>query len=300
MQFSTNTMQIRSNGINLEAELHGAPDAMPVLMIMGLGMQLVSWPPELIDALASRGLRPIVFDNRDVGLASKFDAWGRPNLVKVSLQHALRLPIRAPYLLTDMARDALGVLDALGIERAHVVGVSMGGMIAQLLAGLAPTRIGALTLVMTSTGSRKLPGPTMAARRALLSRPAGSDIGAQIEHGVRVWRTIGSPKYPASDASLRARVERSIRRAWHPEGVARQLVSVIASGERSAQVARITQATLVIHGRDDPLVPAACGIELAAKVPRASLQLIDGMGHDMPVELAPSLATMIATHCAGK
>lgn len=293
-------MQICSNGIELEVEIHGAPDAMPVLMIMGLGMQLVSWPPELIAALASRGLRPIVFDNRDVGLATKFDAWGRPNLVKVSLQHALRLPIRAPYLLSDMARDALGVLDALDIERAHVVGVSMGGMIAQLLAGLAPTRIGALTLIMTTTGSRKLPGPTMAARRALLSRPAGSDIGALVDHGVRVWRTIGSPRYPASDDSLRARVERSIRRAWHPQGVARQLVAVSASGDRSAAVTRISQPTLVIHGRDDPLVPAACGVDLAARIPAARLELIEGMGHDMPIPLVPTLAQLIAAHCAGK
>lgn len=293
-------MQIRSNGIHLEAEVHGAPDAMPVLMIMGLGMQLISWPPELIEALAANGLRPIVFDNRDVGLATKFDAWGRPNLVKVSLQHALRLPIRAPYLLSDMARDALGVLDALGIECAHVVGVSMGGMIAQLLAGLAPTRIGALTLIMTTSGSRKLPGPTMAARRALLSRPAGSDIDALVDHGVRVWRTIGSPRYPASDESLRARVERSIRRAWHPQGVARQLVAVSASGDRSALVARITQPTLVIHGRGDPLVPAACGVDLAAKIPAARLELIEGMGHDMPIPLVPNLAQLIAAHCAGK
>lgn len=293
-------MQIRSNGLDLEAEIHGAPDAMPVLMIMGLGMQLISWPPELIEALAANGLRPIVFDNRDVGLATKFDAWGRPNLVKVSLQHALRLPIRAPYLLSDMARDALGVLDALGIECAHVVGVSMGGMIAQLLAGLAPTRIGALTLIMTTTGSRKLPGPTMAARRALLSRPAGSDIDALVDHGVRVWRTIGSPRYPASDESLRARVERSIRRAWHPQGVARQLVAVSASGDRSALVARITQPTLVIHGRGDPLVPAACGVDLAAKIPAARLELIEGMGHDMPIPLVPNLAQLIAAHCAGK
>ena len=293
-------MQIRSNGLDLEAEVHGAPDAMPVLMIMGLGMQLISWPPELIEALAANGLRPIVFDNRDVGLATKFDAWGRPNLVKVSLQHALRLPIRAPYLLSDMARDALGVLDALGIECAHVVGVSMGGMIAQLLAGLAPTRIGALTLIMTTTGSRKLPGPTMAARRALLSRPAGSDIDALVDHGVRVWRTIGSPRYPASDESLRARVERSIRRAWHPQGVARQLVAVSASGDRSALVARITQPTLVIHGRGDPLVPAACGVDLAAKIPAARLELIEGMGHDMPIPLVPNLAQLIAAHCAGK
>lgn len=293
-------MQISSNGLTLEAEMHGSPGATPILMIMGLGMQLTAWPTELLGALADGGLRPIVFDNRDVGLASKFDAWGRPNLIKVTLQYALGLPIRAPYLLADMARDALGLLDALGIERAHVAGVSMGGMIAQLLSVMAPTRVGAITLMMTSTGSRRLPGPTMAARRALLSRPGGRDEEALIAHGMRVWRAIGSPRYPASEATLRAKVERSVRRAWHPQGLARQLVAVTASGDRSSLVARITQPTLVVHGRDDPLVPAACGIDLAARIPGARLELIEGMGHDMPVELIPSLAAQIIKHCNAK
>lgn len=293
-------MQIGSNGLTLEAEIHGPPTATPILMIMGLGMQLTAWPAELLGALAASGLRPIVFDNRDVGLASKFDAWGRPNLFKVSMQYALGLPIRAPYLLADMARDALGLLDALGIERAHLVGVSMGGMIAQLLSVLAPSRVAALTLIMTTTGSRRLPGPTLAARRALLSRPRGRDEQALIAHGMRVWRAIGSPAYPANDATLRAKVERSVRRAWHPQGLTRQLVAVTASGERSRLVERITQPTLVVHGRDDPLVPAACGIDLAARIPGARLELIEGMGHDMPLELIPSLAAQIIAHCDGK
>ncbi len=290
-------MQIASNGLTLEAEMHGSPGATPILMIMGLGMQLTAWPIELLGALADGGLRPIVFDNRDVGLATKFDAWGRPNLIKVSLQHALGLPIRAPYLLADMARDALGLLDALGIERAHVVGVSMGGMIAQLLSVMAPSRVGAMTLIMTTTGSRRLPGPTMAARRALLSRPGGRDEEALIAHGMRVWRAIGSPRYPANDAILHAKVARSVRRAWYPQGLARQLVAVTASGDRSSLAARITQPTLVVHGRDDPLVPAACGIDLAARIPGARLELIEGMGHDMPVELIPLLASEIIGHC---
>lgn len=261
---------------------------------MGLGMQLTAWPPELIEALAGAGYAPIVFDNRDVGLSTRFDAAGVPNLLKVSLAHALRLPIRAPYLLADMARDTLGLLDALGLQSAHVLGVSMGGMIAQLMAAEAPQRISSLTLIMSTSGARSLPGPTLRARRALLSRPRGRDIAALVEHGVGVWQTIGSPGYPADPAMLQARVERSIRRAYHPQGLARQLVAVAASGDRSALLGRIRAPTQVIHGRADPLVPLACGIDLARKIPGAQLETIDGMGHDLPAALAPRLAALVA------
>lgn len=289
-------MQIESNGLTLEVARHGTQGATPVLMIMGLGQQLTAWPPALLDALAAHDLAPIVFDNRDVGLSSKFDAWGVPNLIKVMLQHALRLPIRAPYLLADMARDALGVLDALGIARAHVVGISMGGMIAQLLAASVPERVDTVTLIMTTSGARGLPGPAPAARKALLARPKARNIEALVDHGVGVWRVIGSPAYPPSDAELRVKVEQSIRRAFHPQGVARQIVAITASGDRTRLLRDIKRPTLVIHGRDDPLVPVACGMDLAKKIPRARLEVIEGMGHDLPLALMPSLAQMIAAH----
>ena len=289
-------MQIESNGLALEVARHGAQGTTPVLMIMGLGQQLTAWPPALLDALAAHNLAPIVFDNRDVGLSTKFDAWGAPNLIKVMLQHALRLPIRAPYLLADMARDALGVLDALCITRAHVVGVSMGGMIAQLLAASAPERVDTVTLIMTTSGARGLPGPIPAARRALLARPKGRNFEALVDHGVGVWRVIGSPAYPSGNAELRAKVEQSIRRAFHPQGVARQIVAITASGDRTRLLRDIKRPTLVIHGRADPLVPVACGMDLAKKIRGARLELIEGMGHDLPLALVPSLAQMIADH----
>ncbi|MBL8378431.1 MAG: alpha/beta fold hydrolase [Burkholderiales bacterium] len=287
-------MQISANGITLEAEVHGSASDEPVLLIMGLGMQLSAWPDELLQQLIERGMRPIVFDNRDIGLSTKFDHWGRPNLLGVSLQHMLRLPIRSPYKLSDMAGDAAGLLDALGIPSAHVVGVSMGGMIAQHLAAEHPARVKSLTLVMTSSGARGLPGPTARARRALLSRPRGRDLNTLVEHGVGVWKIIGSPGYPSDDAVLKAKVERSLKRSYHPAGMARQLVAVAASGDRSAFLGRVRQPVKVIHGRADPLVPLACGEDLASKIPCAELTVIDGMGHDLPAPLLGRLAGMVA------
>ena len=291
-------MQIRANDLNLEAELRGPAHGEPVLMIMGLGMQLVAWPPELIDALTALGYRTIVFDNRDIGLSSKFDQWGRPNLIQVSFQYTLGLPIRAPYLLADMADDAIGLMDALAIPRAHLVGVSMGGMIAQLLAARNPDRVISATLMMTSTGSKLLPGPTLRARSAMLSRPKSRDTAALVEHGVDVWRTIGSPAFRIDNETLRARVESSIRRSYHPQGMARQLVAISATPHRAQLVGTIDRPTLVVHGRKDPLLPVACGIDLARRIHGAQLDLIDGMGHDLPPALMPDLAGRLAAHFA--
>ena len=291
-------MQIKANGLTLEVEVSGPADGEPILLIMGLGMQLTAWPDALLQALAGRGFRTIVFDNRDIGLSTHFDAWGRPNLGIASIRLAFGMRIRTPYLLADMARDAMGVLDALQLDRVHVLGVSMGGMIAQHLAVDAPARVKNLTLMMTTSGARHLPGPTLRARRALLSRPGARNIDGLVEHSMRVLRAIGSTAYPNDDATLRARLERSIRRSYHPQGMARHLVAVAASGDRSPLLSRITHPTLVIHGRDDPLVPVACGIDLANQIPGARLELIDGMGHDLPPGLVPRLAELVISHCA--
>jgi pimeloyl-ACP methyl ester carboxylesterase len=289
-------MQIRSNGIALEAEMGGAADGAPVLMIMGLGMQLTAWPTPLLDALHATGMRTIVFDNRDTGLSTGFDEWGRANLFKAGMQYGFGLPIRTPYTLADMAADALGLLDALGIPHAHMVGVSMGGMIAQLLAARAPERVATVSLIMTTSGARHLPGPTPQARLAMLSRPRGRDIEALVDHGAGVLRAIASPAYPPDETTLRARVAQAARRAYRPQGLARQLVAIMASGDRSAIVRGISRPALVLHGRADPLVPAACGADLAQKIPGARLELIDGMGHDLPAALLPSLADTLLTH----
>jgi pimeloyl-ACP methyl ester carboxylesterase len=291
-------MRVATNGIEIECELHGAASAVPMLFIMGLGMQLTAWPDDLLKALGDKGFRPITFDNRDIGLSTKFDTAGMPNLLSAAMRQMVGLKVRSPYLLSDMANDALGLLDALNISKCHIVGASMGGMIAQHLAAAAPERVQSLSLIMTTSGARGLPGPAMKARRALLSRPASSDVEARIAHAVGIWRVIGSPGYPATDAELRAKVERGIRRSYYAPGVARQLVAVVASGDRTPLLPQISAPTVVLHGRDDPLVPVACGVDLAQKIGGATLELFDGMGHDMPAALIPRLAELITANAA--
>lgn len=291
-------MRVAANGIEIECELHGPPNGAPLLLIMGLGMQLTAWPEELLKTLGDKDFRPVTFDNRDIGLSTKLDAAGMPNLLVAGLRQMIGLPLRSAYLLSDMAKDALGLLDALNIPTCHVAGVSMGGMIAQHLAVMAPARVQSLALIMTTSGARSLPGPTMRARRALLSRPAASNVEARITHAMGIWRVIGSPAYPATDEELHAKLGRSIRRSYCPPGMARQLVAVAASADRTALLARVTAPTLVLHGRDDPLVPVECGVDLAKKIAGAQLEVIDGMGHDMPAELIPRLAASIVANAA--
>ena len=287
-------MKISANGLEIEVDDQGPPGAEPLLLIMGLGMQLVAWPQELVDALVERGFRVIRFDNRDAGLSHSFDQHGTPNLVAAMLRHTLRLSVPSPYQLRDMANDALGVLDALGVRRAHVCGASMGGMVAQHLAAAHPTRVKSLTLIMTTSGARSLPQPRMAVRQALLKRPrsaAADDVVAHLEH---LLHLIGSPGYRPDAALLRQRLQASVQRAWRPAGTARQLVAIAADGDRSALLGRISAPTHVIHGADDPLVPPAAGHDLARKIHGATLDMVPGMGHDLPLALLPRLADGMA------
>jgi pimeloyl-ACP methyl ester carboxylesterase len=200
-------MKIAANGIGIEVDDQGLPDGDPILLIMGLGMQLVAWPEELVQLLVARGFRVIRFDNRDIGLSDGFDPLGVPNLAGVGLRYAMHLPVRSPYRLSDMAADAVGVLDALGIARAHVCGASMGGMIAQHLAASHSQRVKSLTLIMTTSGSRKLPQPSMRVRGALMSRPQGVDPDLLVAHFERLLALIGSPAYPPEPLRLRQRLQ---------------------------------------------------------------------------------------------
>ncbi len=287
-------MRIQANGIGIEIDDQGAPGGEPLLLIMGLGMQLVAWPEELVQALVSRGLRVLRMDNRDAGLSQGFDPLGVPPMAGVMLRYALHLPVPAPYGIADMAADALGVLDALGIARAHVCGASMGGMIAQHLAARHPDRVKSLTLMMTTSGARRLPRPSLRLRRALVSRPDGRDPAAVLAHLERLIRLIGSPAYPAEPEQLRRRLQMSVQRAWRPAGTARQLVAVVADGDRSALLPRIQAPTRIIHGEADPLVPVAAGHDLASKIRHADADFIPGMGHDLPQQLLPRFAAAIA------
>ncbi|HEX9390429.1 MAG TPA: alpha/beta hydrolase [Usitatibacteraceae bacterium] len=289
---------VQVNGLQLEYEIIGDATALPLLLIMGLGMQMIAWPDPFCVLLAARGFRVIRFDNRDVGLSTKFGQAGMPNVPLEFAKYMLRLPMKSPYYIDDMSRDAAGLLDALGIARAHVVGASMGGMIAQNLAAHFPHKVQSLTSIMSTTGRRSLPGPTWKARNALLAPPARrGDIPGAIARMKKVLRVIGSPGFPEDDAVLDAMCERHVLRSNYPQGVARQLVAVAASGDRSRVLKTITAPTLVIHGQNDPLLPVAAGIDTARVIPQAKLSVIPGMGHDLPVGLHARLVEEIAAHC---
>lgn len=291
-------MQIVANRIGIEIDDQGPPGAEPLLLIMGLGMQLIAWPQELVDLLIARGFRVVRMDNRDAGLSQGFDHLGVPSLAWSALRYTVRLPVRAPYGIADMAEDAAGVLDALGLARAHVCGASLGGMVSQHLAARHPQRVKSLTLMMTTTGARKLPGPSTHVQRMLLSRPDGPGIDAAVRHLERLMQTIGSPAFPAEPAEQRRRLEAAVRRALRPAGTARQLVAVAADGDRSALVSRITAPTHVLHGEADPLIPVAAGHDLAQRIRGATLETIAGMGHDLPQPLLPRFAQSIADNAA--
>ena len=290
-------MRIEANGIAIEVEDTGPGDGRPaVLLVMGLGMQLIAWPAQFLQALADAGFRVIRFDNRDIGRSQHFDHLGVPNLLWESVKHRAGLPVRSPYGLQEMALDSLGVLDALDIARAHVVGVSMGGMIAQRMALAAPHRVLSLASVMSSSGARYLPGPKPHVLRALLSRPQGRGEEALVDHGVKLWKLIGSPAFPTDEPALREGVRAAVRRSFHPAGTMRQMAAVAADSRRADELPRIKAPALVVHGRDDPLVPLACGHDTARRISGAQFVAVPGMGHDLPPPVIDRLLDPLLPH----
>ena len=295
-------MQIQANGLRLEVDDQGPPDSpggAPILLIMGLGMQLIAWPEPLVQSLVARGRRVIRVDNRDAGLSQGFDDLGTPNLAWAALRHALHLPVHAPYGIGDMAQDMVGLLDALALPRAHVVGASLGGMVAQHIAAKHPERVARLTLLMTTSGARGLPHASAKVRAALLDQrlAPGGGIEPVVDRLERVFTLIGSPAYrPRTDAereAFRERLRRAATRAYRPAGSVRQLVAVAADGDRSPLLARIVAPTHIVHGQADPLVPVAAAYDLHAKIAGSTLEIVEGMGHDLPEPLWPRLADAI-------
>jgi pimeloyl-ACP methyl ester carboxylesterase len=288
-------MRVRlRSGIELEYDERGEGE--PLLLIMGIGAQMILWPEGFCDVLASRGFRVIRFDNRDVGLSSKLDHLGLPPSWKTLMPRMLLgLPIQAPYALEDMAGDAVGLLDALGIESAHVVGASMGGMIAQTMAIVYPHRMRSLTSVMSHTGKARVWTSEVRALRALLSRPPRSREDAIAAH-LNLFRVVRSTAFPFDEAAVRDRAGRSFDRCYHPQGFLRQLGAIGATGDRTARLKFVRVPTLVIHGTVDPLIRPIGGELTAKAIPNARLDLIEGMGHDLPAAAWDMLSDKVAGH----
>ena len=293
-------MKIRAN--NIEMEVHdtgpGAPGKVRpvVLLIMGLGMQLVAWPQALVQALIDAGYRVVLHDNRDVGLSHRFDALGKPNLVWQGIKYKLGLTPRAPYSLSDMAADSVGVLDALGIADAHVVGASMGGMIAQRVALMIPARTLSLTSIMSTSGARGLPPPRPEVLRALLKRPSDHRPASLVAHYVKLFKVIGSPGFVTPESELTERILRGVERGFYPVGTMRQMLAIMADVTRAAQLNQLRVPALVVHGKADPLVPYPCGEDTARRIAGAQLFGIEGMGHDLPPGVVTLMLSPLLAH----
>ena len=288
---------VTANGISIEYEEIGDKSAPAILLVMGLGAQLTRWSDTFCQALADGGFRTIRFDNRDCGLSSKFEAAGVPNMAEMFQKATKGETIAAPYRLEDMALDAVGLMDRLGLAKAHIVGASMGGMIAQVMAARHPNRTASLVSIMSSSGRRGLPPGKPEAMQAIMTRPESGEREALIQNSMRASRIIGSPGYPEDEAVLRRQAERNVDRSYYPQGVSRQFAAVLANGSRVDLLKTITAPSLVIHGNDDPLVPVEAGRDTAAHIPGAELMLVPGMGHAIESKLVPIVAPAILAHC---
>jgi pimeloyl-ACP methyl ester carboxylesterase len=265
----------------------------PVLLIMGLGAQLLSWPEDFCQQLADRGLFVVRFDNRDVGLSTHLHHAPAPDLAAIRNGDLST----APYTLSDMASDTASLIDALGVGSAHVVGASMGGMIGQVLAIEHPGRVRSLTSIMSTTGNPNVGQSTKEAFEQLI-QPAARTREEMIGGRLKSNRVVGSPDFPTSDAELRQRAEEAFDRNFDPEGGARQFAAVLASPDRTADLAGVRVPTLVIHGAEDPLIQVSGGRATAAAIPDAELLVINGMGHDLPRQLWAQVVERISTHIA--
>ncbi|CAN5915811.1 alpha/beta hydrolase [soil metagenome] len=289
----------KANGIEIEYETAGNKGDPALLLVMGLGAQMTIWPDAFFHGLAKKGFFVIRYDNRDTGLSTDFAASGVPNLVEAFGNLMSGKSLEAPYLLKDMAADAIGLLDALGIDKAHMVGASMGGMIVQIVAAHYPERTRSLVSIMSTSGRRGLPLGKPEALAMLSAQPEGPAREQIIQHGLKLRHAIAGSGYPIPEAELRAFVEKNVDRRWYPQGSARQYLAVMASGDRVELLKTVTVPTLVLHGEDDPLLPVECGRDVASLVPGAQIETFPGWGHDMPGGMLPTLIDRITGFCKG-
>lgn len=293
-------MQVMANGIKIEVEDFGNPKDPAVLLIMGYTAQMIYWPLDFVEGLVSKGFRVVRFDNRDVGLSHKCDGMKAPHPIRQMIGKRF-FPNRkiAPYTLSDMADDAVGVLDALNIDKAHIVGASMGGMIGQLVAADHADRVLSFTAIMSSTNAPDLPGASAEVRKVLFktARTKAKTPEEALELGMAFSQLIASEEGRSRSDERREMMKLAQERSFYPTGPKRQMAAIIETGNLRPVAQRIKAPTLVIHGADDPLIPAACGQDIASNIEGAHYQLIQGMGHDIPVSKIPELTNMIAAHC---
>lgn len=286
---------VTANGIQIEYDTFGDSSFPALLLIAGNGAQMILWEADFCELLAQKSLLVIRFDNRDSGLSTKFDEAGVPDMMAVIQAAREGKPVESAYSLDDMADDAVGLLDALGIERAHICGLSMGGMIAQVISCRHPKRVISLTSIMSTTGNPDLPQGKPEAIAAVVA-PAPQERQAYIEHYVNTWRRIWSPGFPFEEKRVRRFLEQSYDRSYYPQGMARQNAAIIASGDRRPQLSVVKVPTLVIHGADDPLIPVDGGKDTARVIPGASLLIINGMGHDLPKGVWGEIVSAVSNH----
>src|SRR6059058_4770470 len=285
----------RANGIDICYEIFGDPAAEPLLLIMGLGAQMIHWDDDFCRQLAARGFRVIRFDNRDIGKSSRLTGGKRLTAVELLKLRFLKIPVAASYKLRDMAEDTTGLMDALHIKSAHLVGASMGGMIAQEIAISFPERVRSLTSIMSTTGNPKVPPPSREAG-AMLMAPPPKTKEEFFERFAQTWKVLRVGSFPLDEAKDRARAERVFARGLNPAGVGRQLRAVLASGSRKERLRAVKAPTLVIHGTVDPLVRPEGGKDTAASIPGAKLVMIDGMGHALLIPMWPQIIDAIDKH----
>jgi len=288
----------RANGIDICYEIFGDASAEPMLLIMGLGAQMVLWDDAFCERLAARGFRVIRFDNRDIGQSSKLSGGKRLTPMELLKLRFLKIPVAAPYKLRDMAEDTTGLMDVLGIKSAHLVGASMGGMIAQEIAISFPQRVRSLTSIMSTTGNPRIPPPTREAA-ALLMAPPPTTKDEYLARFAQTWKMLRVGRFPEDEAFDRARGERCFERGLSPAGVGRQFRAILASGSRKGRLHAVQAPTLVIHGTVDPLVHPAGGKDTAASIPGAKLLMIEGMGHALPIPMWPQIIDAIDKHAHG-
>jgi Predicted hydrolases or acyltransferases (alpha/beta hydrolase superfamily) len=287
---------LTANGLSLAYEEFGNPKHPAILLVMGLGTQMIAWPVAFCENLAKEGFRVIRFDNRDIGLSEKIDVKRSVSLPVITIKQKLGFAISVPYSLHDMALDAVGVLDALDIEAAHWVGASMGGMIAQLAAANHPSKVLSLTSIMSSSGNPTLKGPSLNVIRLLLKSPNRNSEEQYLADSLAKWAVLGSPDYPPTKEALTERILENLHRSYYPKGYVHQMAAIIDNGDRRPLLRKIRVPSLIIHGQADVLIPVEGGIDTAKNIKGSTLKLIQGMGHDLPRELLPKFIRYICQH----